>query len=65
MIVTVKILSVNEKSLNVVIPENGLFGWIKIYDKKPEYQKGNFIKAIISSFPFQQSNEDRHRQDDK
>jgi hypothetical protein len=53
MVVTAKILSVNERSLNVVIPENGLFGWIKIHDRKPEYQKGNFIKAIIASFPFQ------------
>lgn len=61
MIVTVKILSVNERSLNVVIPENGLFGWIKIHDRKPEYQKGNFIKAIIAGFPFQQSMDNRQR----
>lgn len=58
MIVTAKILSVNERSLNVVIPENGLFGWIKIHDRKPEYQKGNYIKALILSFPFQQSMDD-------
>lgn len=31
MIVTVKILSANEKFLNVVIPENGLFGSIRIF----------------------------------
>ena len=30
MVVTVKILSVNKQFLNVVIPENGLFGFIKI-----------------------------------
>jgi hypothetical protein len=59
MIVTAKILSVSERSLNVVIPENGLFGWIKIHDKKPEYQKGNFIKALILSFPFQQTMDNR------
>lgn len=65
MIVTAKILSVNERSLNVVIPENGLFGWIKIHDRKPDYQKGNFIKALILSFPFQQSMDNRQRVGDE
>lgn len=31
MIFTVKIVSVNPNSLNVVISENGLFGYIKIH----------------------------------
>lgn len=35
MVVTVKIMSVHNQSLNVVIPENGLFGNIKISDSKP------------------------------
>jgi len=52
MVATVKIISVNQQYLNVVIPENGLFGNIKIYETKPEYEKGNFIKAIITGFPF-------------
>lgn len=52
MVSTVKIISVSQQYLNVVIPENGLFGNIKIYETKPEYEKGNFIKAIITGFPF-------------
>ena len=52
MVVTAKILSVHNQSLNVVIPENGLFGNIKIHENKPEYEKGNFIKAVITGFPF-------------
>lgn len=60
MIFTVKIISVvKERFLNVVIPENGLFGSIRIYEDKPEYQKGNFIKAVITSFPFDKDNEMR------
>jgi hypothetical protein len=36
MIVTVKIISViKDRFLNVVIPENGLFGSIKIHETKP------------------------------
>lgn len=57
MVVTVKILSVNKQFLNVVIPENGLFGFIKIpqdriNEKKVEYEKGQYIKAVITGFPF-------------
>eukprot|EP00919_Chromeraceae_sp_WS-2016_P029176 GHVR01069174.1.p1 GENE.GHVR01069174.1~~GHVR01069174.1.p1 ORF type:complete len:113 (+),score=5.53 GHVR01069174.1:2471-2809(+) len=58
MIMTVKILSFKKQYLNVVIPENGLYGYIRIYDSKPEYEKGNFIKAIIIGFPF---DEKKHR----
>jgi hypothetical protein len=66
MIVTVKIISVvKDRYLNVVIPENGLFGSIKISEPKIEYQKGNFIKAIISSSPAQPSNDFMSRNDDK
>jgi hypothetical protein len=65
MIVTVKIISVSKDSrfLNVVIPENGLFGSIKIYESRVDYQPGNYIKAIIGNFPFQQSF--NQRSDDK
>lgn len=35
MVVTAKILSANNQTLNVVIPENGLFGRIKINETKP------------------------------
>ncbi len=70
MIVTVKILSVNEKFLNVVIPENGLFGSIRIYmprneERKPEYQKGDYIKAIITGFPFQPFDNRQRSPDDQ
>jgi hypothetical protein len=44
MVVTVRILSVNQQFLNVVIPENGLFGFIKLpidrsndRNNKPKY----------------------------
>jgi hypothetical protein len=30
MVVTVKIINVNQQYINVVIPENGLFGYIKV-----------------------------------
>ena len=58
MVVTVKILSVNKQFLNVVIPENGLFGFIKIpmdrgnEKNQSDYEKGQFIKAVITGFPF-------------
>ena len=52
MIFTVKIVSVTQQSLNVVISENGLFGYIRIYEIKKEYEKGNYIKALILGFPF-------------
>lgn len=59
MIVTVRVLNVNPQFLSVVIPENGLFGHIKLpMDKgndrnsKPKYEKGTFIKAVIIGFPF-------------
>ena len=59
MVVTVRVLSVNPQFLNVVIPENGLFGYIKLpNDKsndragnKPKYEKGMFLKAVITGFP--------------
>lgn len=60
MVVTVRVLSVNQQFLNVVIPENGLFGYIKLpNDKtgdrntsnKPKYEKGMFLKAVITGFP--------------
>ena len=63
MIATVKIINVNQQYLNVVMPENGLFGNIKIYEIKPEYEKGNFIKAIITGFPFDERRS-RDRPDD-
>lgn len=39
MIATVKIISVNQQYLNVVIPENGLFGNISIksHDNRTDY----------------------------
>lgn len=58
MIMPVKVLSVKKNYLNVIIPENGLFGYIKLQSNKtPEeyekiYEKGAFIKAIIIGFPF-------------
>lgn len=60
MVVTVRILSVNQQFLNVVIPENGLFGYIRLsmdrgMDRnsapKPKYEKGMFLKAVIVGFP--------------
>lgn len=35
MVVTAKIMSVHNQSLNVVMPENGLFGNIKINETRP------------------------------
>ncbi len=56
MIMTVKIISTKKNYLNVVIPENGLFGYIKIMGSKEQteemYEKGAYIKAIIIGFPF-------------
>lgn len=58
MVVTVKVLSVNRQFLNVVIPENGLFGYIRLpndnrNNSKPvQYEKGQFIKAVITGFSF-------------
>lgn len=60
MVVTVRVLNVNPQFLSVVIPQNGLFGHIKLpMDKgnndrnnKPKYEKGTFIKAVIIGFPF-------------
>jgi hypothetical protein len=31
-----------------------LFGSIKFFEERPEYVKGNFIKAIITGFPFEE-----------
>jgi hypothetical protein len=58
MIMPVKILSLKKNYLNVIIPENGLFGYIKIQsNKSPEdlekiYEKGTTVKAVIIGFPF-------------
>lgn len=58
MIMPVKILSLKKNYLNVIIPENGLFGYIKIQSNKSTedlekiYEKGTTIKAIIIGFPF-------------
>ncbi len=65
MVVTVRVLNINKQFLNVVIPENGLFGFIKIPNNdrnneqsKPPYERGMFIKAVITGFPF---DERKHR----
>jgi hypothetical protein len=34
MVVTVRVLNVHNQYLNVVIPENGLFGFIKLFNDK-------------------------------
>ena len=58
-----KVLSLKKNYLNVIIPENGLFGYIKIPPGKPQeemdkldtlYEQGTTIKAVISGFPFDQ-----------
>lgn len=58
-----KVLSLKKNYLNVIIPENGLFGYIKIPPGKPQeemdkldtlYEKGTTIKAVIIGFPFDQ-----------
>lgn len=36
MIMQVKVLSTKKNYLNVIIPENGLFGYIKLQGKTPE-----------------------------
>lgn len=36
MIMQVKVLSMKKNYLNVIIPENGLFGYIKLQGKTPE-----------------------------
>jgi hypothetical protein len=54
----VKVLSIKRNYLNVIIPENGLFGYIKLQTSKSEeelqkiYEKGTTLKAIIIGFPF-------------
>ena len=65
MVVTAKILSVHNQALNVVIQENGLFGNIKIHDVKPEYEKGNFVKAVITGFPFEEGRKNNRFEDDQ
>mgnify|MGYP006905795258 CR=1 FL=1 len=58
MIMPVKVLSVKKNYLNVIITENGLFGYIKLQSNKSTedyekiYEKGTIIKAIIVGFPF-------------
>lgn len=60
MIMQVKVLSMKKTYLNVIIPENGLFGYIKLQGKTTEetekyekiYEKGTTIKAVIIGFPF-------------
>ena len=61
MIMQAKVLSLKKNYLNVIIPENGLFGYIKIPPGKPQeemdkldtlYEKGTTIKAVIIGFPF-------------
>ena len=51
----VKVLSARNNYLNVIIPENGLFGYIRMNntkDNEAQYPKGATIKAIILGFPF-------------
>lgn len=54
----VKVLSVKKNYLNVIITENGLFGYIKLPNNKTSeeyesiYEKGTVIRAIIVGFPF-------------
>lgn len=76
MVVTVRVLSVNQQFLNVVIPENGLFGYIKLPNDKtgermvertgntnrPKYEKGQFLKAVITGFPSFDDRRQRERQ---
>ena len=62
MIMSVKVLSIKKNYLNVIIPENGLFGYIRLQSNKSVedyekiYEKGTFIKAIILGFPFDEKN---------
>lgn len=72
MVVTVRVLSVNQQYLNVVIPENGLFGYIKLPNDKnfdrnnqrpTKYEKGMFIKAVITGFPSFDDKRHRERQE--
>jgi hypothetical protein len=78
MVVTVRVLSVNQQYLNVVIPENGLFGYIKLpndktgdrsgdrtgnNNNKPKYEKGQFLKAVITGFPSFDDRRQRDRQE--
>ena len=62
MIMPVKVLSVKKNYLNVIITENGLFGYIKLQTGKTNeqyesiYEKGSYIKAVIIGFPFDQRN---------
>ena len=54
----VKVLSIKKNYMNVILPENGLFGYIKLPGNKEteeweeQYPKGTTIKAIIIGFPF-------------
>lgn len=72
MVVTVRILNANHQFLNVVIPENGLFGYIKLPSErgmdrvsapKPKYEKGMFLKAVIVGFPSFDERRQRDRQE--
>lgn len=62
MIMSVKVLSIKKNYLNVIIPENGLFGYIRLQSNKAVeeyeriYEKGTYIKAIIIGFPFDEKN---------
>ena len=44
--------------MNVIVPENGLFGYIRLPPGKEQeewdqqYPKGSTIKAIVIGFPF-------------
>lgn len=62
MVMAVKVLSVKKNYLNVIITENGLFGYIRLQSNKTTeeyekiYEKGTFIKCIIIGFPFDERN---------
>ena len=54
----VRVLSIKKGYMNVIVPENGLFGYIRLPPGKEQeewdqqYPKGSTIKAIVIGFPF-------------
>lgn len=66
MIFTVKVIGVTKMFLNVVISENGLFGYIRLHhDFAKEPERGDYIKALILGFPFDEKKYQRQTDREK
>lgn len=57
-VLQVRVLSIKKNYMNIILPENGLFGYIKLPSGKEQeeweeqYPKSSTIKAVVIGFPF-------------